>query len=180
MSTPLGITVWGFLLAFVDLRFNGFDVLPDPAGWLLAAIGLAALGSRAVGFRVAMVVAGIEVAMSLPLVVAAELPDPWGTVETLLQTASVFSVCTGLVHVLAHLPDRAREAEIIRWTDLALTVLLVPITAAFGQGATGGSTETLLVVPLALVGFGIGVWFVVLLFRVRDDPAVGGRTGVPV
>lgn len=178
MSTPLGVTVWGFLLAFADLRFNGFDVLPDPAGWLLAAVGLAGLASRAVAFRVAAVVAGLEVVLSLPLVVAAQMPDPWATVETLLQTAFVFSVCTGLVALLAHLPDRARAAEIIRWSDLALTVLLVPITAMWGRGSTGPPAEALVVVPLALVGFGIGVWFVVLLFRVRDDPAVGGRTRV--
>ncbi|MEZ5097129.1 MAG: hypothetical protein R2731_14115 [Nocardioides sp.] len=111
MSTPLGKAAWGFLLAALDLRINGVDLLPDPVGWVLAAVGVWALAGRSLGFRVAAVLASVEAVVSLPLVVSEEIPAPLSSLDVLLQTGFVFAVCSGLIAALPHRPDKAGSAN---------------------------------------------------------------------
>jgi hypothetical protein len=40
LRRALGLLLAGMLLVFVDLRINGFDLLPDMAGWVLAVVTL--------------------------------------------------------------------------------------------------------------------------------------------
>ena len=174
MSTPLGKTVGGFLLAALDFRINGLDLLPDPLGWAIAAIGLSALSARSPALRVAMILAAIEAVVSLPLVVTDEIPPLLSSLDTLLQTGFVFAVCTGLIALLPHRPDRAGTANIIRWLDLGLTVLIVPVAMTAGSSPEGLARVGPFAIVLVLVGLAVAAWFVVLHFQVRRDPAVGG------
>lgn len=175
MSTPLGKTAWGFLLAALDLRINGVDLLADPVGWLLAVVGLWTMSSRHGGFQVAVVLAAIEVVASLPLVVTETVPALLSTFEVLLQTGFVFAVCTGLIATLTHRPDKAGSANVIRWLDLGLSLLLAPMLLIVG--AATGEVDVLgpFALMLGVVGLAVAVWFVVLLFQVRDDPALAAH-----
>ena len=173
MSTPLGRTVWGYLLAVLDFRINGFDLLPDPLGWAIAAIGLSALSARAQALRLAMVLAAIEAVVSLPLVVTDRIPPLLASLDTLLQTGFVFAVCTGLITLLPHRPDRAGAANVIRWLDLGLTLMILPIGLVADRSTGALAATGAFAIVLVLVAFAVGVWFVVLLFQVRHDPAVG-------
>jgi hypothetical protein len=40
LRRALGLLLPGMLLVFLDLRSNGFDLLPDVAGWVLAVVAL--------------------------------------------------------------------------------------------------------------------------------------------
>ncbi|MFC6357844.1 hypothetical protein [Luteococcus peritonei] len=66
----LRLVGWGLVAVLVDLRLNGFDVLPDVVGWGLVLAGLWALASLAVDFARArlaallgLVAAGIELGL---------------------------------------------------------------------------------------------------------------------
>lgn len=175
--TPLGLTAAGFLLAALDFRVNaGFDLLPDPVGWVLAAVGLAALSERSAGFRVAQVLALLEALVSLPMVVTEQPGTLVTSADAALETAFVFSVCTGLIASLPHRPDRTGSANVIRWLDLGLAVVLVPSLLLLDAADGGLDVLGPLALMLILVGLAVAVWFVVLLFQVKDDPAVS-RSG---
>jgi hypothetical protein len=60
--TPLALVVLGYVLALLDMRVQGFDVLADVIGWLLVVVGLSRVPeqSRLFGLaRVAAVGAGV-------------------------------------------------------------------------------------------------------------------------
>lgn len=42
----LRLVAWGLLVVLLDLPLNGFDVLPDVAGWVLVVLGLWDLAQR--------------------------------------------------------------------------------------------------------------------------------------
>jgi hypothetical protein len=75
--TPFGLVAFGYVLALLDMRVQGFDVMLDALGWLLVVVGLSRLHRTSPLFartRVAAVVAGV---LSL-----ADLVQPLETVST--------------------------------------------------------------------------------------------------
>lgn len=63
--SPFGKLFWGFLIAFIDIRINGFDLLIDLAGYLLVVVGLAQLATRNRNFARARVYASVLLALSV-------------------------------------------------------------------------------------------------------------------
>jgi hypothetical protein len=49
--SPFGKLFWGFLIVFVDIRINGFDLLIDLVGYVLVVLGLGELARRNQNFN---------------------------------------------------------------------------------------------------------------------------------
>lgn len=173
--TPLGKVVAGLLLVILDFRIDGFDLLPDLVGWPLVLIGLLPLFPRHGGFAVATVAAGGATLLAIPQQLSE--PGPVLTVlETVLETAVTFGTCTGVIAVVAE-PAIRRTAGIIRWTDLALTVVATLVGLAARGGTDGAAAGPLLL--LAVASLGVAIWFLVFLWsnRRRAELAPTARTG---
>ncbi|MDO7869376.1 hypothetical protein [Nocardioides jiangxiensis] len=168
--TGLGMLVGGFLVVIADLRFDGFDVISDPVGWMFVLVGLAGLTRLHPGFTVAALSSVVGLVLSVGSVTAP--PGALlGTLESVAMTGVVFGTCTAILALSAAERDR-RAAQVIRWIDLALTAVgLVAFTAVDGGQVQVHSDLAPVVVVLAVTAFAVGIWFLVLAWRVRREPA---------
>lgn len=172
----LRLVLVGSLLVVLDLRVNGVDVLPDPLGWLLAAVALLRLRALHVAFRVACAVSAVGVLVALPGVLGPETGLLAGAVG-LLQTVLVLTTCTA-VHAL--LPDDGvgRVAGVLRWVDVVLAVATVPLALLLADGSAGGAIDVEVALPLVVLGgaltLGVVVtWLVVLALASGREPSPG-------
>ncbi|HSV39914.1 MAG TPA: hypothetical protein VLI04_14245 [Nocardioidaceae bacterium] len=159
-------------MVFLDFRIDGFDLIPDPVGWVMAGVATAALANVQVAgrswFSTAAVVCFVMSAVAVP--------DWFGGKNDLIDTATaaattlvVFSVCSA---IMAAVPARRVTADRIRWWDLGLTLAGVPLLIALSENhdlaffafAWGAATLAVL------------VWFLVLLFGTAKLPP----TGIPM
>ena len=176
--------VLGLALVWLDLSVQGLDVLPDPVGWVVAALALRRMADRHPVLWVATGGAALAAAVSVVTWVPVwglppGPPTPLRVVEGLLGVAVVVTVCSALV-VLLDGPDRpgAAQAAVIRWLDpvLALAALLVTGAVALQAGVVtdvGPGPFGLLAVLLVVGGIAVRVWFLVLVVRhgePLDDP----------
>lgn len=178
---PLLLVFWGLIVVVVDLRVGGYDVVSDVVGWLLVVYGTRQLHHRDVAFTAATagaVLGGIGAVYQLVpgLYLAEWLVWLLGLVEILATTVLVVAVCTGIARVLAHEPSVVRQARTIRAADLVLTGVVAVVTGTSGWILREG--PMLLVVLVA--AFAVGTWFLVLLWRVRNRPGLGGESAQPV
>ena len=153
----LRLVFWGLVLVVVDLKAGGIDWVPDPLGWLLVFVGLLQLRALHVAFDLAAAAGAVGCAVST--LVALDFHAPWLTsADTAATTGLVFATCTGLVRTY---PREAVLANAVRWSDLALTLLLLPLT--WWSGELGPAVVLVLVILLLdLVAF---VFFMVLLWK---------------
>ncbi|NYG56644.1 hypothetical protein [Nocardioides perillae] len=120
---PLRTMAFGLLVVLVDLRFDGFDVLPDPVGWVVAVVVVSRLAGLHRAFTVATAASVVCLLVSVPGVLATDL-GLLGALDTAATTVFVFAVCTA---VRALVRDEAVAADQLRWADLGLTVVLVAL-----------------------------------------------------
>ena len=74
----LQVIGWGLVLVLVDLRLNGFDVLPDVVGWGMVLTGLWAMASLVAEFARARTAAlAALVAAQLVIFCFAHADEPW-------------------------------------------------------------------------------------------------------
>lgn len=177
--TPMGRVGLGLVVVFVDIRIGSFDLVADPIGWLLVLAGLAPLLARHPGIQTAAVAAGVGLVLSA-FQVLAEPPDVLGLVQSVAETAVVFSLCTALMVLLLRETDR-RQAGIIRLLDLGLLGAAVAFYLLGPEEPTDPGAWAVPVVLLVIAAITMVVWFVVLLLRVRHEPALqaAGATGAP-
>lgn len=168
--TPPARVAWGLLLVFIDLRFNGFDVIPDMLGWVLIVWGAAALRGRSGWFELAGAGGIVGTVLSVPLLLAEPGPALM-VVEALAQTAVVFGTCSGVRAVTGE-ASVTRTADGIRWLDLGLLVVLLLAWSVTGPVPV----ETVWAIPLAVVSFGVVIWFLVFLFRLTGHPTLQERS----
>lgn len=148
----------GMIIVALDLRFNGIDFATDAVGWVIALLGLLALAKMHPGFAISTAGAGVGL--------VAWAAHPWLGVgkdvaelaELVAQTSIVFATCTALMSLV---PQKRSSANVIRWADLGIGIVALLAIAALRD--TDGAA--LLVVPLVLIGLGIFIAFLVLLFR---------------
>jgi len=161
----LATVAWAQLLVFLDFRIDGLDVIPDPLGWVIAAVALGSLGDLHPGYRIA---AGACVVAVIPS--AVDWIDPAGTpvavIITVASTVFIFATCTAL---MATAPMLSGSANVVRWADLWLTCASVPLIVA----AEGDDSLDALVVVAIVATLGVFIWFLVLLFQgARPAPSV--------
>ena len=185
--TPMGRVALGLVVVGLDLTWEGFDVIPDPLGWAVAAMALGELATRHRWFGVAARCAWAAALVSLVawVPVWGSPPDvPWvlSTLTTLLDVAVVVLVCSAFVDLLAGPdPGAARQAAVIRWLDpvvavtgLALTLWAVSTYPGAQPAGIDAGPLTPLALVLVVLGLGVRVWFLVLVLRGGDhlaDPA---------
>lgn len=168
--TSLGMLVAGFLIVIADLRIKGFDLITDPIGWVLALVALAGLTRLHWGFTLA---AASSVAGLIVSVGSIQQPTEGllGTAESIVMTGVVFGTCSAILALSSSARDR-RAADVIRWVDLALTVFVVassPWTPDEKVDVSGAAAFPL--VALVILALGVVIWFLLLVWRVRREPA---------
>ena len=163
---PLQSIAMGLVFLALVVRFNGeYDVIPDPIGWLLILQGLGQLPAalphrptlRSLGF------------VALLLSVALWFPGVAGGLEaedvSLLWTANLPQLA--FVAVLCHALSDLADVSARRWlrTASALTVV-----AALLPTLVLGADEAGLTGTMTLVGAGVLLLVIVLLFRYAARP----------
>lgn len=153
---PLSSAATGLLLVLIDVRLEGFDVIPDPIGWVVAALALTSLERLHRGFSVAGLAAWCGLLVSLPDWVGVE--HPLISIATALALLVVeVATCTALISTS---PERASSAAAIRRLTVVLSgVLALAILAADAEPGVG-----VLALTVAVLGFGVAVWFLVTLY----------------
>lgn len=166
---PLSTVAWAQLLVFFDFRIDGLDIIPDPLGWVIAAVALGTLSRLHVGFQVAAVAGWVAVLPSVIEMLDAD-QSLITTIVALATTVFVFATCTA---IMATAPQLAGQANAIRWIDLGLMFAVVPLTFADEDD----SDLAPLVVIAVIVALAVFVWFLVLLFRAAraDEPRPAGE-----
>lgn len=177
MFRPLTLVLAGIVVVALDLEFDDFDFLWDPAGWLMVLIGVVRLRSRNPWFDLAVVASALGLVVAIPASLATRPGWLLTNAELVLQTGVVFGICSALGELLRHRPREVRAANLIRWADLASTAVLVALSPLTDDD----TVPPLLALGLlaVLVGIAAGVWFLVLLVQVRADPALELRPPPP-
>lgn len=167
--TPLARVAWGFLVVVVDVRTDGFDLVPDPLGWVLVLAGLVPLAGRDPWFAAASAASAVGLLVSLPQALA-EPGALLTAVQSVVETGLVFGTCTGIMHRVE--PPARTTGGRIRWTDLGLTAVTTAIgLAAGGAGQVTGAVVVLLLLP-ALAALAVMAWFALFLLGVQRHPAL--------
>ncbi|MCJ8010718.1 hypothetical protein MUG84_03035 [Paenibacillus sp. KQZ6P-2] len=93
---------WGFLF-LIDIRINGFDILPDVIGYVLFFLGMAKLESRSEHFHRGRNMSAVMIVLSLvSLVIQGASPQSWlfyflfNTLIYILELYIVFHICYGI------------------------------------------------------------------------------------
>ena len=156
----------GLIIVALDLRIDGFDVLTDAVGWVMALVGLFSLAKLHGGFLVAAFAAcaGLLAWAANPWLGVSQ--DVATMAETIAQTVLVFATCTALMTLV---PAQRRTADLIRWWDLGLGIVVTLLGWAL-EGADSG--PALLVLLLIVPVIGVYIWFLVLLFRCAEEEPV--------
>lgn len=125
----LGMLFAGMLLVLLDFGINGFDLLPDPLGWLLAAVAAGRLREADVDAvyhgraTAAWLLAWVATALSA-LAVVVVLPTAAGVIYGIV--GSVQPVVTALALLrLAQVVDAPRLRRTWQTTVVALVTTLV-------------------------------------------------------
>lgn len=164
---PLQSVAMGLVVVALTARVGGYDLLPDPVGWLLVLDGVRRLPAlpwagtvRFLG-GLALVV---SVALWFPAVTDA-LADTDASLEwaaSLPQIAAVGAVCAALARVAEEAADRGARAWLRTACTLVVLTGVVPVVVlAAVPGAIG---------PMLALGLVTIVLVIVLLFRYAGRP----------
>ncbi len=113
---------WG-LLFLIDIRFNGFDVLPDVIGYVLFFLGFLNLESKSRHFHLAKNMSLFMIVLSVAsLVITWASPGSWlfnylyQLVEVILNLYIVFHMCYGISELAGRKGFHAFQNKAIqRW-----------------------------------------------------------------
>lgn len=172
---PLTLVVLGFLLVIADFSIDGFDLLPDPIGWLLVVLGLAPLRDRHAGFTAAYWAAIVLVPLSLLLFSSTDLLAGGAQrAVTVLDQLTQFAVEAGVLIAVAALSQRERTRRIALVAlaiDAVLTVaqIVLALVGPAQQTDVSGGAAGIVVLGVLLV-LGLVLAALVWLYRVGQEP----------
>lgn len=178
MSRHFTQIFWGLLLVFVDLRFNGIDVLPDIVGYILVAVGCRGLEPLSRRFTAAgRITWTLAVLWVVALAIPAPSPQAWTLFETPLHCILIWQLLGGILE----LAERAGRFDLARlgqnrriaYVGLSLAAILIgPIVPASGPLA--------LCLGLLLLALAVASLLVLhLVYRVRSELRSGGLAFLP-
>ncbi|MFI6319491.1 hypothetical protein ACIBG8_18305 [Nonomuraea sp. NPDC050556] len=151
----------GLLIAAIDLRLNGFDLIVDAIGWFIVLQALDQLTRQVhpafLPARTAALVAGL---VSLTDLVGLGLPAPISFLLGLADVAAVWFVATAVMAVASANGDERTDSlfNVLRWATVATTAL------ALAGVFVGGWV-------LVLFGLAVRIWLIVELAR-APEPAL--------
>ncbi len=193
--TPVGAVALGLVLALLDLRISGFDVLPDVLGWCVAVSGLSRLTRLDGRFGPALRCALLTAVLSLSDLVRGQVTTTTDTMTTTSDAAPAglhgwlvtgYGVAGVVVVVLLSLAlrDRARLAGdpplAERFTLFAFLQAGLGVLALLGSvfallttddgsiEPTGGLAALTLAVVVAALA--VHVFFLLALRGARERP----------
>ena len=174
----LRMLVVGMILVLADLRIQGLDLVPDPVGWLLVLVALRSLVRLDRWFLLAVVGAGLGFLLSLPDMVSVAEGAP-RVVAGVLHTLVVFGCCSAVRRQVEQVDPRlAAQAGVVRWIDLALTVVMLALPSGLG------AQESVVLVPIVVgyvaVALATIIWFLVLMWRAGSRPEGPASPTAPV
>ena len=142
MVDYFGYIFWGLLLAFLDFKINGFDLLPDVVGYVLVAVGAFSLGVYSPKFSLGGALSCLQAAGWLVgLAVGGEAGVPFGLLMTALNCGMIWTLLGGMIDFTTakDRPDLAELAHNRRVLYVAITAG-VWLFAAVANGSGGGPT----------------------------------------
>ncbi|GAA1124972.1 hypothetical protein [Nocardioides aquiterrae] len=165
---PLQSIAMGFVIIAISARSHGYDLLPDPVGWLLVLQGLGALPDplphrptlRTLGF--------VALLMSIVLWFPALADGLENTDESLLWAANLpqLAFVALLCRALAELADGSAARWLTTASTLTVVAALLPVVV-LGAGASG------LLAVMVVGSAAVLVLVIVLLFRYAARPWAG-------
>jgi hypothetical protein len=162
----------GLLLIFLDLRLNGFDVLPDFVGYALVALGCGGLGDCSHSFltaqKLSWILAVVDVAgyfVPRHLLLAA--------IILALNCSLIWFLCGGIIELAtrrnrADISQRAMGVRIVY-------VFLTTLTFLMAILLEGSRDAAPLVIVLVITGMIVMFFLVLLIYRVMQELAAEGR-----
>lgn len=193
---PLRMVALGIVVVALDLNIERVDLLLDPVGYLLVALGLGRLARLHPGFLWGCVAAAVGVLTSTAGTLLRRVPPDGGAVQEHplvgladegIQVVVIIGVCTALIALVrnSRVTGPARTLRIalpvLSLVGAALTLAFIPwdgsvlTTDGWSSAGTGlvmgltGVSVVLVIVTLALA-----VWFVIVLLRAAKEPVVDG------
>jgi hypothetical protein len=175
---PLQSIAMGLVIIVLSARFQGYDALPDPVGWLLVLLGVRALPTD-LAHRSALLalaaLAGVVAAVVWFPVVTEHLYDADASLGWAVNLPQLlFSAL--LCHVLAARAAAAGDGKAARWLAMTRTALVVvgllPVLV-FGAGL-----ESLEVTSYLAAGV-VALLLIWLLFAYASRPWTGVRNHPP-
>lgn len=177
--TALSKVFWGLLLVFLDIRINGFDLLPDLIGYLLVYPGLSRMSARHPHFRKAKMAVLPLLLFSLPELLGLSFQINLSSSDTsvsgwmivaiivmeLLHLYMIYHLCRGIAKLASQSGSMAlANLANSRWTyylwfSLVFSALTLLALVDFL------SVLTLLFIPVAIVGF---IIYILLLLIIRQ------------
>ncbi|MGZ4442363.1 MAG: hypothetical protein ACXVXC_04325 [Nocardioidaceae bacterium] len=159
--TPLQKIAMGIVIVALNATVNGYDLLPDPLGWLLAMSGVLALRARIPAGDTLTGVGGLAGLVSVvvyPPQVLQQFPSSVDWLFSVPEVVFLILLCGGLGALAAEAGDAtAPRFRALRWVFVAL--LALPVLVYGGRIAV-------LLPPAALLAVGSVVYVVFLLFQV--------------
>ena len=166
---PLQSIAMGLVIIVLSARVQEYDVLADPVGWVLVAVGVAGLPARG-GQRTRLLgLAALAGTVSAMLWFPAVTDDLYDTDASLVWTANLPQVVfTALLcHALARAATEDGDVKAGRWLRISRTaVVLVGLLPVLVFGAGWSSFEDTTYVAAGLVAV-LVIW---LLFAYGSRP----------
>ncbi|MHC4441407.1 MAG: hypothetical protein ACYTBZ_02175 [Planctomycetota bacterium] len=166
---------WGFLLVFLDFRFNRFDIFPDFLGYILITWGLSILAPMHQRFDKAKIYAGIMIVFSLIDLVQIKAKGEAefilfliNTMQIILNLIMVWNICQGIIELAntAQNQNLAEKANFRR--NLYMAVMIIVLCCCTFTLFTG-DIETLLAIPLVILGLIAMILIVELMLRAARE-----------
>jgi hypothetical protein len=165
MAPLTGILV-GMVIAAFDFRINSIDLIADPVGWVLIAIFAGRLAKTNRWFGWTRAIAWTGALFAVPDMFGLDTQGLIVVALALLQAATLFTLCTGMLQRLGPEHPASRWLNVLRWADVigtAITAIALPTVSGTTAGATIAGIMFILVI-------GTAVGFLVLAITLRDHP----------
>ncbi|HIK14176.1 MAG TPA: hypothetical protein IGS53_02570 [Leptolyngbyaceae cyanobacterium M33_DOE_097] len=170
MATQFSQIFWGLLLVILDISINGFDLLVDGVGYLIAAagcFGLSSLSSRFVGAgTLCLVLAALWL---IGFVVPGDIATAQGLVTNVVDCAMMWQLLGGIrkFALSRQREDLAKQAGDRRVAYVVITAIISLILFAM----RGSPNAVLLAVILAVAMLILLVMILHLIHRVKVELA---------